>query len=91
MLLDAFTNLIQPNIETILAALVLAIMAIAALIAALILFRTGIARVLDMIKGHNTKPPKGYQYEEYDKDGKAHYRTWTRKDDYYHGKSRRRF
>lgn len=90
MLLDAFLNLIKPHIETILASLVVALMAIAALIAGLIIFRRGIGRVLDMIKGHDDKPGKGYQYEFIGKDGKAEYSTWTKKDDYYHAKPRNR-
>lgn len=89
MLLDAFMNFIKPNIETILAALVVAIMAIAALIAGLIVFRRGIARVLDMIQGHDSKPPKGYQYEFIDKNGKGEYSTWSKKDQYYYDKARR--
>lgn len=90
MFLDAMTNLIGPHIQTIIAAIVVAIMAVAALIAGLIVFRSGIARVLDMIKGYDEKPGKGYQYEFIGKDGKADYSTWSKKDDYYHAKSRNR-
>lgn len=90
MFLDVFTNLIKPHLEVLYLALAGAVLAIALLLAGLYVFRSGVARLLDMVKGHDSKPPKGYEYEFIDKNGRSEYSTWSKKDDYYHGKSRRR-
>ena len=91
MIIDAFMQLIFGNLETVIAAVVVAVIAIAALLAALIVFETGARQVLDFISGQDSaKPRVGYQYEEYGEDGKPIYRTWTKKDQYYYDKARTR-
>ncbi|WP_143226666.1 hypothetical protein [Acidovorax sp. 62] len=71
--------------------MILAVMAVASVIAGLLVFQRGVSAVLDFISGVDSSRPRvGYQYEEYDQDGKATYRTWTKKDQYYYDKSRSR-
>lgn len=88
MFLQFFSDSILPNVETILAALVVGVMAVALVITGLIVFRRGVANILDMIQGTDNRPEKGYQYEFIHKDGKREYQTFTRKDRYYYDKSR---
>ncbi|PIF90269.1 hypothetical protein CLU86_1150 [Acidovorax sp. 62] len=91
MLMDAFTTLITGVLQQHTALVILAVMAVASVIAGLLVFQRGVSAVLDFISGVDSSRPRvGYQYEEYDQDGKATYRTWTKKDQYYYDKSRSR-
>lgn len=89
MIFDAFKTLLVSILQEHATLIIAAIMAVAAALAALFVFRRGVVSVLDFVRGHSDAPKVGYQYEDYDKDGKATYRTWTKKDQYYHDKARR--
>lgn len=89
MIFDAFKTLLVGILQEHATAIVAAIMAVAAALAALLVFRRGVVSVLDFVRGHSDAPKVGHQYEEYDEDGNAHYRTWTKKDQYYYDKARR--
>jgi uncharacterized membrane protein YkgB len=89
MLMDAFTTLITGIVQQHFDLVVLAVVAIAAVICGLLVFQRGVVAVLDFISGEDSSRPRvGYQYEDYDQDGKATYRTWTKKDQYYYDKAR---
>lgn len=89
MIINAFLALIMPNIEVIIFAIIAAVMSIAALLAALIIFKDGASKVLNFIEGGSPGAPKvGYQYEEW-VGGRKQYRTWTKKDQYFYDKNRR--
>ncbi len=66
---------------------------IAALFVSLAVVLAGVLYVLDLVRGASPifrkKPPKGYQYQFVDKTGKATDSTWTKKDDYLHGRNNR--
>ena len=88
MIIDAFMNLIMANISSVVGYVILSVIAIAALLAAAIVFQSGASNVLDLIAGKDNSLRVGYQYEEY-VNGKPEYRTWTKKDQYYYDKRRR--
>jgi len=91
MIMDAFIQLVTGIFQQHINLVILAVIAVASVIAGLIVFQRGVITVLDFISGaDSSKPRVGYQYEEYDKDGNATYRTWTRKDKYYYEKARSR-
>lgn len=89
MLMDAFIQLITNIVRQHFDLVVLAVVAIAAIICGLLVFQRGVVAILDFISGEDSNRPRvGYQYEDYDKGGKAVYRTWTKKDQYYYDKAR---
>ena len=71
-----------------------AVVVIAAVLVSLGVVLTGVLYVLSFIRGVmpviSRKPPKGYQYQFIDKEGRGHYGSWTRKDDYFHDRRNRR-
>ncbi len=90
MLMDAFITLVTVVLQQHIDLVILAVMAVASVIAGLVVFQRGVIAVLDFISGEDSsRPGVGYQYEEYNQDGKATYRTWTKKDQYYYDKARR--
>ena len=89
MLLDAFLAAFIPDMNILIISIVAALSSIAAVLSALIIFRSGVSKVLDFVQGTDNRPKVGMQYEEV-VNGKAVYRTWTKKDDYYYNKGRSR-
>ena len=86
MIIDAFMQMIMANFSSVISYVILAVITIAALLAAAMVFESGAVKVLDFISGEDSSRPRvGYQYEEY-VDGKPVYRTWTKKDQYYNDK-----
>lgn len=71
-----------------------AVTVVAAILVSVGVVLTGVLYVLGFIRGVmpaiSRKPPKGYQYQYIDKEGRGHYGSWTRKDDYLHDSRNRR-
>lgn len=70
-----------------------ALVVIAAMLVSLIVIYAGVLYVLQFVRGSITRgqvsPPKGYQYRYIDKEGRGHYGTWSKKDDYMRGRGNR--
>lgn len=70
-----------------------ALVVIAAMLVSLIVIYAGALYVLQFITGSiprgQISPPRGYQYRYIDKEGRGHYGTWSKKDDYMRGRGNR--